>query len=50
MNNYNITFLHTDKTIRTVKIEAFNRERAELRFYVNWGNEMKIQNIEQTKL
>ena len=42
MNTYEIKFSHTDGTIRTVKIEAYNEERARMRFHVNWDKEMKI--------
>ena len=47
MNTYEIEFLHTDGTTRIISIEAFNEERARMRFYVNWDKEMKIINITQ---
>jgi len=47
MNNYEITFLHTDGTTRIVEIEAYNEERARMRFHVNWDKEMKIITVKQ---
>lgn len=47
MNTYEITFLHTDGTTRTVEIEAYNEERARMRFHVNWDKEMKIITVKQ---
>jgi len=44
MKKFKITFLHTDGDIRNILIDAFNLERAVLRFEVNWGNDMKILN------
>jgi len=49
MNTYEITFLHTDGTTRTVEIEAYSEERARMRFHVNWYKEMKIINVKQKK-
>ena len=49
MNTYEITFLHTDGTTRTVEIEAYNEERAKIRFHVNWDKEMQIINVKQKK-
>lgn len=45
MKKFNVTFLHIDGTTRTVTIEAYNRERAALRFAVNWGADMEILTI-----
>lgn len=45
MKNFIVKFLHTDGSIREVKIQGFNEERARLRFLVNWGEDMKILNI-----
>ena len=45
MKNFTIFFLHTDGSNRKVTIEAFNKERAFLRFLVNWGSEMGVLNI-----
>lgn len=47
MNTYEIKFLHTDGTTRTVEIEGYNEERARMRFYVNWDKEMKIITVKQ---
>ena len=47
MNNFKIEFLHTDGTVRNINIESFDKERASMRFEVNWGVEMKILNITQ---
>ena len=47
MNTYEITFLHTDGTTRTVEIEAYNEERARMCFHVNWDKEMKIITVKQ---
>ena len=44
MKKFIITFLHTDGDTRDLPIEAFNEERARLRFWVNWGDDMKILN------
>jgi len=44
MKKFKITFLHTDGDIREITLEAFNEERAILRFYVNWSKDMKILN------
>ena len=44
MNKYIITFIRENKVITTI-IEAFNEERAILRFGVNFGNEIPIINI-----
>ncbi len=45
MKNFKVTFKHIDGSIRTVSIQAFNKERAILRFEVNWGNDMKITDV-----
>jgi hypothetical protein len=42
---FSVKFLHTDGDIRTIKINAFNLERAKMGFEINWGMEMKILNI-----
>lgn len=46
MKNFAITFLHTDGSTRKINIEAFDEERARLRFRVNWGHDMKIIRVE----
>ena len=45
MKKFKITFLHTDGDTRTITIEAFNEEKARLRFFVNWASDMKILSI-----
>lgn len=45
MKKFKVTFIHTDGDTRNITIEAYNKERAILRFYVNWGNEMDVLNI-----
>lgn len=45
MKTFEITFLHIDGDIRAIKIDAFNEERARLRFWVNWGDDMKILTV-----
>ena len=45
MKTFEITFLHTDGDIRKHKLQAFDLNRAELRFQVNWGDDMKILKI-----
>jgi hypothetical protein len=47
---YNVNFLHTDGTIRDVKIEAFDIKRAKLKFEVNWGLDMEIIDITYIKI
>jgi len=47
MKNYIIEFLHTDGSIRKIKIEAINEDFAKGRFICNWGEEMKIINISE---
>ena len=49
MKTFEITFLHTDGDIRTLNIEAFNEERAIMRFYVNWSEDMKILTVNHKK-
>jgi len=44
-----VKFLHTDGSIRTLKINAFDSERAKLIFQVNWCDKMKLLNITQAK-
>lgn len=50
MKKFNVTFLHTDGDTRIISIEAFNEERARLRFEVNWGADMKILKVEPTTM
>ena len=45
MKKWKVDFKHTDGSKRTVDIEAFDKKRAEGRFKVNWGNDMKILKI-----
>lgn len=45
MKKFKIEFLHIDGDTREVIIEAYDIEKAKLRFEVNWGLEMKIKNI-----
>ena len=45
MKRFIVEFLHVDGDVRTIKIEAYDIERAKLRFIVNWGKEMKILKI-----
>ena len=45
MKKWKVDFKHTDGSKRTVDIEAFDKKRAEARFKVNWGNDMKILKI-----
>jgi len=45
MKKWKVDFKHTDGRKRTVDIEAFDKKRAEGRFKVNWGNDMKILKI-----
>lgn len=45
MKKFEISFLHTDGSTRKIVIEAFDQERAECRFEVNWGTDMKILGI-----
>ena len=45
MKIFIVEFLHVDGDVRTIKIEAYDIERAKLRFIVNWGKEMKILKI-----
>ena len=47
MKKFKVNFIHTDGDNREIIIEAFNEERAKLRFGVNWGLDMKILNIKQ---
>ena len=47
MKKFKVSFIHTDGTNREVEIEAFNKERAKLRFEVNWGEDMQITNIQK---
>ena len=47
MKKFKIQFQHTDNSNREIIIEAFNEERAKLRFEVNWGSDMKILNINE---
>lgn len=49
MKKYKVSLLHTDGSNREVIIEAFNEERAALRFEVNWGSDMKILNLSKIK-
>ncbi len=49
MKKFKVLFLHTDGSNREIIIEAFNSERAALRFEVNWGVDMKILNLSQIK-
>ena len=44
---FEIEFLHTDGDIRFINMQAYNEERARMRFYVNWDKEMKILNVKQ---
>ena len=45
MKIFIIEFLHVEGDVRSIKIEAYDLERAKLRFIVNWGKEMKILKI-----
>lgn len=45
MKKFKVFFLHTDEGTREVIVEAFNEERAKLRFEVDWGSDMKILRI-----
>ena len=47
MKKFKVEFLHTDGDNREIIIEAFNEERAKLRFECNWGLDMKILNIKK---
>lgn len=47
MKKFKIQFQHTDNSNREIIIEAFNEERAKLRFEINWGSDMKILNINE---
>lgn len=47
MKKFKIQFLHTDNSNREIIIEAFNEERAKIRFEVNWGSDMRILNINE---
>jgi hypothetical protein len=43
MEKFQITFLHTDGSVRTLlPYEVINEEIARLRFSVNWSSDMKI--------
>jgi len=46
MKSFKVCFLHIDGSSREVLIEAFNEERARLRFEINWGSDMKITKLE----
>lgn len=48
MKAFKVTFRHTDKRVRQVQVEAFDKERAILKFKVNWGEEMVILNVVDT--
>ena len=45
MKIFIIEFLHVEGDVRSIKIEAYDIERAKLRFIVNWGKEMRILKI-----
>ena len=47
MKEFSVTFLHTDGDTRTVEINAFNLERAKMRFEINWGADMKILKVQE---
>ena len=47
MKKFQVSFIHIDGSNRNITIEAFNMERAELRFIINWGINMKILRIEK---
>lgn len=44
---FKIKFRHISNEIRTHVIEAFNAERAKIRFEVNFGTDMKILEIKE---
>ena len=50
MKQYEITFLHTDGDVRKWIIRAYDLERATGGFYVNWGYDMKLIEINKKGL
>jgi hypothetical protein len=47
MKKFKVTFWHSDGDVRETTIEAFNKERAIMRFSVNWHSDMIILNVVQ---